>query len=779
MVTFLPSLVLTFAAGIALAKQCPLSLWSWICLGTAALAAAIVLTLKKKHAAAVLLLLFLGLGILVYQHAHRALGQPLAPLWGAEAEYQGYIQEVLSCSEEQAQFNFYLEEAVLPEQKQLQVGALIRVSVYRPAASFQPFYGLPLKLRGTIKAASGQRNPGGFDYANFLETENVSGLMSAAPWELTVLAGEKGNPVLVFFARLRAKAIILLQHYLPEEEAQLAAALILGQKKELSETLLTAYQRLGLAHLLAVSGLHVGFVTAFALFVFTRLFSSRWPLLSSLLAALFILAYVFLTGGQPPVWRAALTVLITYLARYSGRESEGLQTLSLVALLLLFFRPLWLFSLAFQLSFAATGSILLLAPRLQGAFRWCPKFMASSLAVSIAALAGVLPLQAAHFGYFSFYTIPLNLLCVPLVGLVVMLGVAGIVSGLVSSALASIFFTMTWPLLALLARLPRFSMRLPAAFLYLPAVHPLWWCIYAAVLLLIIANKSWSLTARRILFVLLLGNLACLSSFTGSRYRQLEVTLLDVGQGLAVHICTPAGQHLLVDAGGGQFATGEQIVLPYLRAKRVPKLAALVLTHPHDDHYGGMQAVLAALPTNVYLSNGEQEDSASFSDLLLTLQEMAIPQYRVSAGYRLLIDGVELKILSPPAKRFLNTSDDANNNSLVISLSYGDFNLLLTGDAEAAALTELLQTAKGKLQAAVLQVPHHGSRNALSPALLREAAAPVAVIAVGNNPFGHPHAETLALLAEQKIDVYRTDLHGAVTITSDGKKWQITPYLYP
>ena len=772
----LPLLVLAFAAGIALADKFSFSYRGLLLLLLAALAAGIIIPNKKKHAAAVLLLLFLGQGMLAYQLAERALKQPLAPLWNVEAEYLGYVQDVLSSNAEKIQFDFYLEEAVLSGQQRLPVGALIRVSVYR--SSFRPFYGQPLKLHGVIKAAPGQRNPGGFNYADYLETKNVSGVMTAAPRQITVLTGNKGKPLMTFFARVRAKALALLQRFLPPEEAQLAAGFIFGQTENITEELLTAYQRLGLAHLLAVSGLHVGFVTSLILFLFMRL---GRPLLSYSAAALFILVYVFLTGGQPPVWRAALTALITLAAKQYGRESEGLQTLSLAALLLLYFRPLWLFSLSFQLSFAAAAGILLLAPRLQASLKWCPQFLASPLSVSMAALLGVLPLQAAHFGYFSFYTIPLNLLCVPVVGLVVMLGLLGILVGLVSAVLAAPIITMTLPLLLLLTRLPPFCLRLPAAALYLSAVHPLWWLLYGMVLLLLLLTKDKVRlqTGKKLLLLLLLGCLLYAASLPCTFPRQLTVTFLDVGQGLAVHISTPAGQHLLVDAGGGNFAAGEQVVLPYLRAKGVSSLAAVILTHPHDDHYGGLPAVLSALPVQLFLSNGEEDNAAAFSDLLAILEERDIACSSVSTGYRLIIDNVEIKVLSPPAQRFSVTADDVNNSSLVLSLSYGDFSLLLTGDAESAALNELIKKYQGRLRADVLQVPHHGSRNALSAALLRAAAARAAVISVGSNPFGHPHAETLRLLAENKLAVYRTDLHGAITIVSDGKKWTIAAYTAP
>ena len=204
-----------------------------------------------------------------------------------EAEYLGYVQDVLSSNAEKIQFDFYLEEAVLSGQQRLPVGALIRVSVYR--SSFRPFYGQPLKLHGVIKAAPGQRNPGGFNYADYLETKNVSGVMTAAPRQITVLTGNKGKPLMTFFARVRAKALALLQRFLPPEEAQLAAGFIFGQTENITEELLTAYQRLGLAHLLAV-WLTCRFCHLLILFL---LAAGQTFTVIPVAAALFILVYVF------------------------------------------------------------------------------------------------------------------------------------------------------------------------------------------------------------------------------------------------------------------------------------------------------------------------------------------------------------------------------------------------------------------------------------------------------------------------------------------------------
>ncbi|MCR3921608.1 MAG: DNA internalization-related competence protein ComEC/Rec2 [Firmicutes bacterium] len=776
----LPFVVVAFAAGIAAAARVNLPLLSLLILGLVASFTTMVMYSKKKPATAALLFLFLCLGMFSYQVAMLAIFRPLRPLFGVEGEFRGYIQEIENVDEDKIQFIFYVEEAVLEPQQTISVNTAVRVSVYHPPMEFEPTYGQLVKLRGTLSRPQAKRNPGGFDYAVYLETAGIGAMMSVKPRDLTVLEGTGGHPALAFFYTIRGKALALCRNNLPEREARLASGLVLGQKEGIEEETLAAYQRLGLAHLLAVSGLHVGFVAAFALFIFTRLCGTRWPLLPHIMGILFVLAYVFLTGGHAPVWRAALSLSIAFAARQAGRESEGILTLAVVALLMLWMRPLWLFSLSFQMSFAATTGILLIAPRIQALLTRFPKGIAGPLAIIVSAMVGVLPLQVAHFGYFSIYTIPLNLLCVPLVGIVVMVGLVGIGAGFLCLPLATPFFLTALPVLALLERLPRFVVSLPGSVFTIGALQPIWWWLYVSLLVLFLARcKLIPVTGKKILLILVVANLALLSSLPLYSQRQLMITFLDVGQGLAIHVQTPAGRHLLVDAGGGAFDVGEHVILPYLRANHVRKLDMLILTHPHEDHFGGMNTIVSQMPIDAFIDNGEQEQSASFTELRMQLTAKNIPHTVVAADYQLTLDGIQINILSPPASHFINSGDDVNNNSLVLRLSYGNFSALLMGDAETFAVTQLLQTKRGKLTATVLQVPHHGSRNALSVAFLEEVSPQVAVISVGNNVFGHPHVETLTLLCDQDIEIFRTDLHGAVTITTDGECWQSQAYTLP
>ncbi|NLM52648.1 MAG: DNA internalization-related competence protein ComEC/Rec2, partial [Firmicutes bacterium] len=757
-----------FALGIALAAKFNLPVPLLAVLVLAAFAAACVLLLGKKPAAAALFFLFCFLGMLSAQQATLSLYAPLQPVFGRSGVFTGYVTEVLQVTEDKASFLFFAEEVQLSNKEVLPVRAQVRVQIYKPPAGFNPVYGLPLQLQGTVNKPMGQRNPGGFDYAQYLAARHVGGIMTVSPREVTVMTGQKGNVLVAFLARLRRRATTVFARHLPAAEAGLLAGMVLGQRDLVAAETIAAYRQLGLAHLLAVSGLHVGYVAAFV-FYLTALFSGRsrsWPVY--ILTMFLIFLYVLLTGGQPPVWRAALMLMITMFARQTGRTGDGLQALCTSGMILLFSRPLWLFSLSFQFSFAATAGILLLTPRLQTYFSRLPPALANSLAVTLAAQAAVLPLQINHFGLFSLFVVPLNLFCIPLVGVVMILGLAGMLCGLVSLAAAAPLLWTALPLLTILDRVPRAFYGMPASALSLPPLPPVWWLVYLGFLFFFIQGaRLQPLTGKKILVFLLAANLILFSGLPVTLERGLQVTFLDVGQGLAVYIRTPSNQHILIDAGTAQ--AGESVLVPFLRTQRLKSIDLMILTHPHDDHYGGMVPVLENFQVAAFAGNGLAEKTESYATLERLCQEQQIPCFIVKQGSVLTLGEVKIKVLWPPAGHIKNTGDDLNNNSLVMQVFYRDFSCLVTGDLEEAGLKSLLATQSGKLKADLVQIPHHGSRNTYLPQFLEAVAPQIAVIPVGPNLYGHPHTEVLTQIAQTGCSLYRTDRHGAVTVTGDGR----------
>jgi competence protein ComEC len=261
---------------------------------------------------------------------------------------------------------------------------------------------------------------------------------------------------------------------------------------------------------------------------------------------------------------------------------------------------------------------------------------------------------------------------------------------------------------------------------------------------------------------------------------RLTLTMIDVGQGDALLVRGPSGQTMLVDGGGeidGRptgYDVGARRLVPALRRRGVRRVDLVMLSHPHEDHVGGLVAVLQNFSVGLVLDTGVPHPGPSYVQLLRLIEARRVPYRLARRGMQVdLGDGLALKILHPREPLFQGTSSDANLNSIVARLTFGRVAVLLTGDAEGAAETQLLDLGDD-MRSLILKVAHHGSRTGTTPALLEAVRPAVALISVGAmNPFGHPDAEVIERLEDAGAAVYRTDLHGAVTVITDGVRVQI------
>jgi competence protein ComEC len=258
------------------------------------------------------------------------------------------------------------------------------------------------------------------------------------------------------------------------------------------------------------------------------------------------------------------------------------------------------------------------------------------------------------------------------------------------------------------------------------------------------------------------------------------VSFLDVGQGDAVFIKGPAGRTCLIDGGGkpGGALTdvvGEQVVVPFLQNMGLGRLDLVILSHPHDDHMLGLVTVLNTLQVDRLVVAERFISSPALNPLFSASVKKQIPLSTVAAGQEIVLEqGVKLSVLHPPRGK-LPEEEDVNDNSLVLKLTYRDISFLLTGDGEATCLSTL--AGREDLSSEVLKLPHHGSKTGLVPRFYREVAPRAVVISVGKNSFGHPAPEVLEFWEEQGIPVFRTDLHGAITFSTDGRElWVETFY---
>jgi len=629
------------------------------------------------------------------------------------------------------------------------------------------------------------RNPG---EPSLREIEAERGIL----WRLVhprVLASGPPDPrdATLWIARARAAASARLHLVLGEPNATLLAGAMWGERGTLPPDLRAEFQDTGTVHVLVTAGLHLGVVAGLALGVLRTLRCGRVG--ASLGAIAIVWAYAAFSGAHLPSLRAATMLSFALLARATGRESYAWNALAAAAVVVALLRPTSVPSLSFALSFSCVAAIFAFAQPLGRAFEraGAPYALGAALGVACATQLGTWPLSAAAFLVIAPYAPLANLLVVPAVGVAMLVGFITLAVSPIAP-LAMLCANVETSLCDWIVATVRFVGTLPGA--HITATPPPPWTIVAYDLACIVA----ALAVARERFAVAVATLAAASALClwppRATATDLVVTVIDVGQADAILVRTPRGHAFLIDAGGrlergGTLGTtssaqdvGERIVVPFLVRAGVHRLDAVLLSHPHGDHAGGLAPVLRALGATTLADSGQNYAGHAYRDALAVAHARGTA-VRVTRGGDVwhTDDGVTFRFFGPTLPLLANTRSDINSNSLVFRLEYGRFNMLFTGDAGAETEQRLLASGEN-LRADVLKVGHHGSAYGTSAAFLDAVAPRAAIISVGrNNLFGHPAPETLAELADHGIHVLRTDRDGAITIHSDGRTFQSEAFL--
>jgi competence protein ComEC len=546
--------------------------------------------------------------------------------------------------------------------------------------------------------------------------------------------------------------------------APIVDALVLGRRGDIDPELRAEFVAAGLAHLLAISGLHVGIIAAWiAVLGRTLGLGPR----AAWLSAAGAWGYVLLLGFPAPATRAATFVAIGAVARGRQRHPRSGAVLAVAVLVVLAVDPnaasqagAWL-SVAAVWGTAEAGAVLRRMRRPHPAVRL--------LAASVGAVLATAPITARVFGQVSLAGVVTNLVAVPIAGVTV----PGVLASLLGGGLLAGGAGLT---LAALERVAALGARIPFGVIGgdpgLAFAVP-WVGVLAVGLWLARRRPTWPVAARRAAAVLAVAVWAGLARdvWTRDRYDGLTLYILDVGQGDAIALRSPRGRWMLVDAGpriGGRDA-GRTVVAPFLRRQGVRALDLLVVTHGDADHSGGAPSVLAAVPAATVLEPGQPLGSAPYLEFLAAVDAAGAAWHPARAGDVIEWDGVWLEVLHP-SERWLQREVRANENSVVLRVTFGAFDALLTGDAGLPVESTLLDLVS---QVEVLKIGHHGSAGSTGEPFLAAAAPKVALISVGENGYGHPAAAVMTRLAEGGIPSYRTDQGGTVTVRSDGMYFEV------
>ena len=648
-----------------------------------------------------------------------------------------------------------------------------------------------VQVQGRLQRLPRRRNPADFDVGRYLRSRGIYA---------TMIVSDTADVALLGHHRTRTERLVVpaqeyvrthLARLIPTDEARaVLEALVLGDRSGLEDETRDRFARTGLMHLLAVSGLHV-LLVGMVLYGLLRPVLMRlrlgWKAMEVIRAAAtmtLLLLYMMLAGAGASVVRAVVMAGLFIGGTVLQRSAHPLNTLGVAAVILLLARPGHLFEAGFQLSFAAVAAIVTLHPLIYERLPepWLSKPLRRSLVttatVSMAATLGTMPVLLYHFGQASFAGLLLNLVAIPLTALTLASGLMALCLGGWFSFGAEVFGTAA----DVLARGLLITAKWGTATLGWATIQAyardLWTLPAMAAALLMLAQwprprLRWRLGAT----ALGLATMGVWSGvLTGAHAPHLEVVFFDVGHGDAALVTLPNGRRLLVDAGGRDAFSdrGSRTVLPHLERFGIRHLDAVVVTHPHSDHLGGLPALLRAVPVRRVLHNGQAYASTLYTETTHLLDSLGVAHQAVGAGDTVALDpSVLIQVLAPEMPGA--TDEEANDASVVLRLVYDQTAFLFTGDVEAEAEQRLLARYGPLLRSDVIKVAHHGSRTSSTPAFVDHVApdtarATTAVVSVGTSSlFGLPNEEVLARWQARGATVWTTARQGALWLRSDGK----------
>ena len=723
-------------------------------------------------------------------------------------EIQGMVSEEPDVENRYCSLTFSAHEmTVNGETKQISGTALVRVPRY-PAYH----YGDVLEVNGQLETPYQSED---FDYKTYLAHQGVYSVIYYPSVEL--LDRGQGIPPLQWIYSLRERLAASLARALPEPQGSLAQAILLGLRGNIPYSLSEAFSRTGTAHLLAISGLHMSIIIAIFLSLGVLLFGRRRSTYIWLTLA-FTWLYALLAGMHPPIIRAAIMGSLFVIAVYLGRQGSAIIALAFAAAVMVGIQPGLLWTVSFQLSFLAMAGLVLLFPYFQAwgrrgvgamfrnreALVGAGSAITDVFAASLAATVAVAPLIAYNFGIISLVGLPATFFALPALPFIIVVGALVAFVGLVAAFAAQILGWLVWLFLSYLVLLVRGFDALPYSSLNVATISPWYILGYYAVLAGVIALLSYrtrladissrltsgmqkvaqgisrprlGFSPKWLVLPLLLVAVVVWSVALTMPDDRLHVSFLDVGQGDSILIQAPSGQNILIDGGPDPQKINLEL------SERLPfwdrTIDLVVSTQPQADHVTGLVEVLQRYNVGQVLESGISYDSSIYQEWCSFVEDKGIEHDAACAGQEIDFgDGIKMEVLNPPAILWQETSDDVDNNGVVLRLSWGNVSFLFTADIRADTELELIRQ-RANLKSTVLKVAHHGSDTSTSEHFLAAVDPEVAVICVGaDNPYGHPHQEIVDRLTDRlgEENVYRTDQDGTIEFITDGEALWVKTY---
>lgn len=695
----------------------------------------------------------------------------------------------------------------------------IRVTVTKPFPDI--FVGDRLSLIGKIRSIRNFNNPGGFNYRRYMAFKKIWGSTYVPGKKIVILARNSDPWINTIIEKARNRISNLIDKTGDGSQQGVLKALIVGDRTGIAKDIGAAFNRAGVGHILAISGLHIGIIATASFIFFKWLLSysklflwNAWTKKGAAILSLFpVILYGLISGMSPSTQRAVIMVAVFLMTFLFEREQDPMNTLAMAAMIILVAYPQSLFSISFQLSFIAVLSMIYgmsmtynsrISDRNITKKIWffkALKILFSSILVSVFAILGTLPVVMFYFNQVSLVGIFANLLIIPLIGFVVVpLGLFSVFLYPISISGALLFINSSAAVLGYALDIVSFIAELPFAavktvtpnFFEIGCYYVLGWSILRLVGFRRRSRKN-GVPGRRIAAIIavliIVAGCADASYWTYNRFwrNDLRVTIIDVGQGSSALVELPGGRCFLIDGGGFSdnsiFDVGARIVAPLLWRKKIKTIDTIILSHPSADHLNGLLYIAKHFNVKRLWCNSDFADINSYSEFMEIIKKNRIETVAFKDMPRSYeINGARLKILHPPkdytdkikSKKWRNL----NNNSIVIKVSFGSKSILFPGDIMAQAERDIVSTHGDELKSTVLIAPHHGSRMSSTAMFLEKIKPEIVIISAGwKNSFRFPDPSVLKRYNENDCRIFRTDKNGAVAISTDGRALRIKPFM--
>lgn len=648
-----------------------------------------------------------------------------------------------------------------------------RMKVRAESLRSAPSYGDVVVLNGSVRIPSRARNPAGFDGRAYYRRKGIHYLMYTSGDGVHSVFNSILSPFRQFLLYpLKRSCVRSIEERLAKPYSSLLLGLTVGQRGDVSDEIRSVFSDAGIIHILAVSGLHVGILSFFFLMVLRSL-RVRFSV-AIMISCIGIVLYALLVDLRAPVMRASLMFIFVMFGMLMQRRVLLVNIIACSALVLLLFRPEDIFDPGFQLSYAATFSIVIFHRRIVDLFpgriqkkRLVKRFLLLPFAVSLSAQMGTAPIVAFHFFRCSVIAPLSNVIMVPLVFFAIPVGFLMVAGNVLHPLLGKIFAAPCWYSLHGILRISGLFASLPCSAIWVRRPGISFMVLYYAGIVVFLVPRGRRRMVAVVLFVLIVLNVVVYARVWHAFHPHMAVHFLDVGQGDGM-VVELADQHVVVIDGGVRNAFvdyGESVILPFLRSKGIRRIHAVVVTHPDADHCGGLISLLENVEVGYLLVNGEQESSHLYQTLLDTAKRGGIPVYAVHRGEVMHVGITPFYVLHPPqaSHHYLLSS---NERSIVLKCGYGNTSFLLTGDYA----NRFMPIPSWTLGSTVLKFPHHGAYLRDADAFLEQVGPVVSVFSVGErNRFGHPEPGNIRILKAMGTRIYRTDRCGAVTVRVTGR----------